>query len=68
MSVDSLFRNHWECFCRQRKKSEEEMKSLLFQGELNKKEYEKLINCAQICNNTYPDEEEENQRFIYIDS
>ena len=40
MAVDSLRRDRWECFCRQWGKSEDEMKSLLFQGELNKKEYE----------------------------
>ena len=65
MSIGSIHQDWWKSFCRQWGKSEDEMKSLLFQGELNKKEYEKLINCAQFCDNTYPDEEEENQRFIY---
>ena len=45
MSVDSLHRSWWESFCRQHEKSEDEMKALLFNGELSKKEFRSLISC-----------------------
>ena len=45
MSVDRLHRSRWESFCRQHEKSEDEMKALVFNGELSKKEFRSLISC-----------------------
>ena len=46
MSVDSLHRSWWESFCRQHEKSEDEMKALLFNGELSKKEFRHLVESS----------------------
>ena len=48
MPVDSLHRDWWESFCHQHEKTEEEVKSLLFKGELSNKEFETLVDCATV--------------------
>ena len=48
MPVDSLHRDWWEDFCRQHEKTEDEVKSLLFQEELSDKEFETLVDCARL--------------------
>ena len=47
MSLSSLHRDWWESFCHQHEKTEEEVKSLLFKGELSNKEFETLVDCAR---------------------
>ena len=46
MPVDSLHRDWWESFCQQHEKSEDEMKALLFNGELSKKESRHLVQSS----------------------
>ena len=47
MSLSSLHRDWWESFCHQHEKTEEEVKSLLFKGELSNKEFETLVDCSR---------------------
>lgn len=47
MSVNDLHRDWWESFCHQHEKTENEMKSFLFKGELSKKEFETLVDCSR---------------------
>ena len=57
----------WNSFCCQQDKSEDEMKSLLFKGELNEKEYKNLINCARFSDwMMYRDEDEGKRSFMYF--
>ena len=40
-------RYNWESFCQQYDKTEDEMKSFLFKGNLSEKEFETLIDCSK---------------------
>ena len=46
MSIDRIHQDWWESFCRQHEKSENEMKALLFNGELSKKESRHLVQSS----------------------
>ena len=47
--LEELWDQLWDSFCHQYDKTEDEMKSLLFNGELNKQEFEKLKSSVQVA-------------------